>query len=172
MMRAFLLALAVFGLARVGGAGNAVDDDFLMLNILPYSPGRETELAAEAVGCAPEMIAKTLSFMAGDQPVFVVAAGDRRIDNRKYKQRFGVKARMMTAEELDSLTGLHFGGVCPFGVADAVQVYLDESLKAYDIVYPAAGTESSAVRVTPEELYQYSRAVGWIDVGKQPAPEA
>ena len=130
------------------------------------------ELAARALGCEPGRIAKTLSFMAGDQPVFIVAAGDIRIDNRKFKDFFGVKAKMMTAEQLGTLSGLHFGGVCPFGLPEIIQVYLDESLKAYDIVYPAAGTENSAVRVTPEELFVFSHAIGWIDVGKQPAPEA
>lgn len=125
-------------------------------------------LAAQALNCEPGRIAKTLSFMAGEQPVFVVAAGDRRIDNRKYKQRFGVKAKMMTAEELDSLTGLHFGGVCPFGVTDAVQVWLDESLHDFDYVYPACGSDNSAIRVTCEELEQYSRASGWVDVTKLP----
>lgn len=124
------------------------------------------ELAAQALGCEPGRIAKTLSFMAGEQPVFIVAAGDVRIDNHKYKERFGTKAKMMTAEQLETLTGLHFGGVCPFALPDAVDVYLDVSLKAYDIVYPAAGTEISAVRVTPEELERFSRAKGWVDVGK------
>lgn len=126
------------------------------------------ELAAQALGCEHGRIAKTLSFMAGEQAVFIVAAGDIRIDNSKYKQLFATKAKMMTAEQLDALTGLHFGGVCPFALPEAVDVYLDVSLQAYDIVYPAAGTESSAVRVTPEELFRFSRAKGWIDVGKLP----
>lgn len=130
------------------------------------------ELAAQALGCEPGRIAKTLSFMAGHQPVFIVAAGDIRIDNRKFKDFFGVKAKMMTAEQLETLSGLHFGGVCPFGLPEVIRVYLDESLKAYDIVYPAAGTENSAVRVTPEELFTFSRAADWIDVGKQPSAEA
>lgn len=124
------------------------------------------ELAAQALGCEPGRIAKTLSFMAGEQPVFIVAAGDVRIDNHKYKECFGAKAKMMTAEQLETLTGLHFGGVCPFALPEAVDVYLDVSLKAYDIVYPAAGSENSAVRVTPEELERFSRAKGWVDVGK------
>lgn len=123
-------------------------------------------LAAQALGCEEGRIAKTLSFMAGDEPVFIVAAGDQRIDNHKYKERFGTKAKMMSAEILEELTGLHFGGVCPFGLPDSVPVYLDESLRAWDIVYPAAGTESSAVRVTPDELAIFSRAKGWVDVTK------
>ncbi|MBR6028819.1 MAG: YbaK/EbsC family protein [Clostridia bacterium] len=129
------------------------------------------ELAAEAVGCEPGRIAKTLSFMAGAEPVFVVAAGDRRIDNRKFKDRFAAKAKMMTAEELDRLTGLHFGGVCPFGLPDTVHLYLDESLRDWDVIYPAGGTESSAVRVTPEELERFTGARGWVDVCKPAAGE-
>ena len=125
-------------------------------------------LAARALGCEEGRIAKTLSFMAGDQPVFVVAAGDQRIDNRKFKDRFHAKARMMTAEQLESLTGLHFGGVCPFGIPGTVQIWLDESLRAWDVVYPAAGTESSAVRLTLPELERFSGALGWVDVCKGP----
>lgn len=124
-------------------------------------------LAAQALGCEPGRIAKTLSFMVGDQPILIVAAGDCRIDNHRYKQRFGVKAKMMTAEEIDRFTGLHFGGVCPFGIPDGVDIYLDESLRAYDIVYPAAGSDNSAVKVTPAELERFSRAKAWIDVGKE-----
>lgn len=123
-------------------------------------------LAAQALGCEEGRIAKTLSFMAGDAPIFVVAAGDQKIDNSKYKKRFGAKAKMMTAEQLEQFTGLHFGGVCPFGLPENVPVYLDESLKVWDIVYPAAGTEASAVRVTPAELEVFSKASGWVDVTK------
>ncbi len=123
-------------------------------------------LAAEALGCEPGRIAKTLSFMVGEQPVFVVAAGDRRIDNGKFKQRFAAKAKMMSAEELERFTGLHFGGVCPFALPACVQVYLDESLRAWDTVYPAAGTENSAVRVRQEELERFIRSSGWVDVCK------
>lgn len=126
------------------------------------------ELAAKALSCEPGRIAKTLSFMAGDEPVLIVAAGDQRIDNRKFKQRFHVKAKMMTAEELESLTGLHFGGVCPFGLPDTVSLYLDESLRAWDAVYPACGTDNSAIRVTLEELERFSGAKGWVDVTKRP----
>ena len=127
------------------------------------------ELAAQALQCEPARIAKTLSFMAGERPVFIVMAGDARIDNPKYKHLFGVKARMMTAEQLESLTGLHFGGVCPFAVSDVVEVYLDESLRRFTTVYPACGTSNSAIELTLPELEQFSRARGWIDVGKLPA---
>ena len=125
-------------------------------------------LAAEALHCEPGRIAKTLSFMAGEQPMLIVFAGDARIDNRKYKDRFGVKARMMTAEEIERLTGLHFGGVCPFGIPGTVDIYLDESLKRFDPVYPACGSDNSAIEVTLEELERFSRAKGWVDVGKEP----
>ena len=127
-------------------------------------------LAAEALGCEPGRIAKTLSFMAGEQPMLIVFAGDARIDNRKYKDRFGCKARMMTAEEIESLTGLHFGGVCPFGIPETIDIYLDVSLKRFDPVYPACGSDNSAIEVTLAELERFSRAKGWVDVGKEPAP--
>lgn len=125
-------------------------------------------LAAEALHCEPGRIAKTLSFMAGEQPMLIVFAGDARIDNRKYKDRFGVKAKMMTAEEIEGLTGLHFGGVCPFGIPETVDVYLDVSLRRFNPVYPACGSGNSAIEVTLEELERFSRAKGWIDVGKEP----
>lgn len=126
------------------------------------------ELAAQALSCEPGRIAKTLSFMAGEDPILIVLGGEVRIDNRKYKDHFGCKVKMMTAEELDRFTGLHFGGVCPFGIPENVAIYLDESLKLYDPIYPAAGSENSAVRVTCEELERFSRARGWINVGKLP----
>ena len=126
------------------------------------------DLAAQALGCQPGMIAKTLSFMAGERPVFIVAAGDARIDNRRYKEHFGTKARMMTPEELERLTGLHLGGVCPFDLPECIEVYLDETLKAHETVYPAAGNDRSAVRVTPAELETFSRARGWVNVCKLP----
>ena len=125
-------------------------------------------LAAEALGCEPGRIAKTLSFMAGEQPMLIVFAGDARIDNRKYKDRFGVKARMMTAEEIEGLTGLHFGGVCPFGIPETIDIYLDVSLKRFNPVYPACGSSNSAIEVTLDELERFSRARGWVDVGKEP----
>ena len=126
------------------------------------------ELAAAALNCEPGRIAKTLSFMAGDTPMLIVFAGDARIDNRKYKQRFGVKATMMKPEEIERFTGLHFGGVCPFGIPETVAIYLDESLRRFDPVYPAAGSDSSAVLVSLEELERFSRARGWVDVSKLP----
>ena len=128
------------------------------------------ELAAAAIGCGSGHIAKTLSFMVGDQPVFVVAAGDRRVDNGKFKRRFATKARMMTAEELRRHADLSFGGVCPFALPPTVQVWLDESLRGLDPVYPAAGTEHSVVRLSVDELERFSHARGWVDVCKERAP--
>ena len=124
------------------------------------------ELAAQALNCEPCRIAKTLSFMGGEQPILIVAAGDCRIDNRKYKDTFGTKARMMSAEELDRFTGLQFGGVCPFGIPENVTIYLDESLRRFETVYPACGTSNSAIEVTLPELEQFSCAKGWVNVGK------
>ncbi len=124
------------------------------------------ELAAQALHCEGARIAKTLSFMADGKPLLIVLAGDARVDNAKYKHLFGCKAKMMTAEELEHYTGLHFGGVCPFGIPKEVAIYLDESLKRFTTVYPACGTDNSAIEVTPEELEKFSGAAGWIDVGK------
>lgn len=124
------------------------------------------ELAAQALRCEGARIAKTLSFMADGKPILIVLAGDARVDNAKYKHLFGCKAKMMTAEELEHYTGLHFGGVCPFGIPEEVTIYLDESLKRFQTVYPACGTANSAIEVTPEELEKFSGAAGWIDVGK------
>lgn len=130
------------------------------------------ELAAAALHCEPGRIAKTLSFMVGETPVLIVFAGDARIDNPKYKQQFGTKAKMMSAEEIERFTGLHFGGVCPFGIPESIAIYLDESLRRFDPVYPAGGSSNSAVRVSLAELEQFSRARGWINVSKLPETQA
>ena len=124
------------------------------------------ELAAAAIGCEGARIAKTLSYMVGEQPVLIVTAGDSRIDNRRFKDHFAVKAKMMTAEELDQHTGLQFGGVCPFGIPEHVAIYLDESLRRFETVYPSCGTSNSAIEVTLAELEAFSRAKGWIHVTK------
>lgn len=125
------------------------------------------ELAAQALHCEGARIAKTLSFMAGEKPLLIVMAGDTRIDNHKYKERFGCKAKMMTAEELARFTGLQFGGVCPFGIPEDVEIWLDDSLRRFSTVYPACGTSNSAIEVTPAELERFSAARGWVDVGKR-----
>lgn len=124
-------------------------------------------LAAQALGCEPARIAKSLSFENGEGAVLVIAAGDARIDNAKFKHRFGMKAKMLSADKVEPLIGHGVGGVCPFGVKDGVPVYLDESLKRFETVYPAAGTPSSAVHLSLEELERASECEGWVDVCKQ-----
>lgn len=123
-------------------------------------------LAAEAVGVIPARIAKTLSFKLADRVILLVAAGDARIDNTRYKAKFGGKATMLTPEEAAERVGHEVGGVCPFGVEDGVEVYLDVSLQRFDIIYPAAGTPASAVRLSCEELFACSGAREWVDVCK------
>ena len=120
--------------------------------------------AAEALGCKPGMIAKTLSFLQKGEPVLILVEGMARIDNKKYKARFGCKARMIPAEDVERLIGHSVGGVCPFGINDGVTVYLDESLKQHEIVYPAAGDDHSAVRLTIAELEKCSGYTAWVDV--------
>lgn len=124
------------------------------------------ELAAQAVGCEPARIAKTLSFLAGEQGLLIVAAGDARIDNHKYKARFGAKAKMMSPEQALLLVGHGVGGVCPFGVKPGIRVYLDESLRRFETVYPACGSANSAVRLSPEELAAACGGAEWVDVCK------
>lgn len=126
------------------------------------------ELAAAVVGVMPARIAKTLSFKVQDGVILIVAAGDAKIDNRKYKDKFGAKAKMLSAQEAIDLVGHPVGGVCPFAVKEGVTVYLDESLKRFETVFPAAGSAGSAVRLTCDELYESSRAAEWIDVCKIP----
>lgn len=124
------------------------------------------ELAAEALGCKPERIAKTLSFMCGETPILIVTAGDAKIDNHKYKSFFGMKAKMLTPEQAETLIGHAVGGVCPFGVPDNVKTYLDHSLKRFTTVFPACGSSNSAIELTISELEKLSNIVEWIDVCK------
>ena len=126
------------------------------------------ELAAEAVGTEPARIAKTLSFYTKekDAAILIVTAGDMKIDNSKFKQFFGMKAKMLATEDVERLTGHAIGGVCPFGNPDSVKVYLDISMKRFETVFPAAGSGNSAVEMTCEELEQASGALEWIDVCK------
>ena len=126
------------------------------------------ELAALAVGTEPARIAKSLTFMVEDQPIMIIAAGDAKVNNSKYKGYFHKKAKMLTREEVNDLIGHDVGGVCPFGIKDGVDVYLDVSLKRFDKVYPACGSANSAVELTPDELYTLSGCREWIDVCKIP----
>lgn len=125
------------------------------------------ELAAKAVGVEPCRIAKTLSFMTKEGPILFVTAGDARIDNKKYKDQFHVKAKMLTPEEVIELVGHAVGGVCPFGIKEGVFVYLDESLKRFETVFPACGSANSAIELTISELEQCSGYVAWIDISKE-----
>lgn len=124
------------------------------------------ELAAQALHCEPSWIAKSLSFSVNSTPILVVAAGDAKVDNAKYKARFGVKAKMLSHEDAEVLIGHAVGGVCPFCVKEGVEVYLDESLRRFEEVYPAAGSASSAVRLTIPELERASQFIDWVDVCK------
>ena len=126
------------------------------------------ELAAQAVGCEPARIAKTLSFMADQKAVLIVAAGDAKVDNHKYKEQFHTKAKMLSPDEVTELVGHSVGGVCPFGVKEGVAVYLDESLKRFDVVYPACGSSNSAIALTLDELAAYTPGSIWVDVCQLP----
>lgn len=124
------------------------------------------ELAAHALGCAPERIAKTLSFKVKEDCVLIVTAGDVKIDNSKYKAQFGTKASMLKIDEAAELIGHSVGGVCPFAVNNGVKVYLDESLKRFKTVFPACGSSNSAIELTISELEKYSGFIAWVDVCK------
>ena len=126
------------------------------------------ELAALALGVDGARIAKTLSFKKGDSCILILAAGDARIDNRKFKEKFHMKAKMPSPDEVLELVGHPVGGVCPFGINDGIPVYLDVSLKRFETVFPAVGSASSAIELNLDELYKYSKALEWIDVCKLP----
>lgn len=123
-------------------------------------------LAAQALGCEEGKIAKTLSFHVNDKVILVVAAGDVKIDNSKYKARFGTKAKMLSPDEAEPLTGHGIGGVCPFAVKEGVEIYLDESLKRFSTVFPACGSSNSAIELSIEEMEKYSGFTEWIDICK------
>lgn len=126
------------------------------------------ELAALALGVEGARIAKTLSFKKDDSCILILAAGDARIDNHKFKDKFHMKAKMLAPDEVLSIVGHPVGGVCPFGINDGIDVYLDESLKRFGTVFPAVGSANSAIELDLDELYKYSNAIEWIDVCKLP----
>ena len=126
------------------------------------------ELAALALGVDGARIAKTLSFKKDDSCILILAAGDARIDNHKFKDKFHMKAKMLAPDEVLSIVGHPVGGVCPFGINDGIDVYLDESLKRFGTVFPAVGSANSAIELNLDELYKYSNAIEWIDVCKLP----
>lgn len=127
------------------------------------------ELAAKALHCEPCRIAKTLSFLVDGHAILIVAAGDAKIDNPKYKAQFATKAKMLSPAEAESLVGHAVGGVCPFGINEGVDVYLDESLRRFTTVFPACGSSNSAIELTIPELEKYSSPAAWVDVCKLPA---
>ncbi|MCF0121161.1 MAG: YbaK/EbsC family protein [Oscillospiraceae bacterium] len=126
------------------------------------------ELAAHAVGVEPARISKTLSFKTPEGCMLILMAGDARIDNPKFKARFSMKAKMLSAEEVDSMIGHSVGGVCPFGIDPSIPVYLDSSMQRFETVFPAAGSSNSMIELSLDELFRYSNALEWIDVCKLP----
>ena len=135
--------------------------------ILEFGESSATvELAAHALGCAPARIAKTLSFRVGEDCVLIVAAGDAKVDNARFKAQFHTKAKMLTPDEAVALVGHAVGGVCPFANPEGVRTYLDVSLQRFDTVFPAAGSGNSAIQLTCDELAEYSHSLGWVDVCK------
>ncbi len=148
-------------------AANGIED---RIREFPVSSAT-VELAARALGCEPCRIAKTLSFRVGEAAVLIVAAGDAKIDNAKFKAVFHTKAKMLSHDEVETAVGHPVGGVCPFAVNEGVTVWLDASLKRFQTVFPAAGSANSAIELTLPELEQYSGAAGWTDVCKLPETE-
>lgn len=128
------------------------------------------DLAAEALHTEGKRIAKTLSFKKGEGCMLILFAGDAKVDNHKFKERFSTKAKMLNPDEVDSMVGHSIGGVCPFAVSDTVEVYLDESLRRFYTVFPAAGSSNSAIELSMDELYRYANARDWVDVGKDWEP--
>ena len=136
-------------------------------HILEFDVSSATvELAAEALHCEGKRIAKTMSFLVGEQPILIVTAGATKIDNAKYKHFVGAKAKMIPGEEVETIIGHAIGGVCPFAVNDNVKIYLDESLHRFETVFPAAGSPNSAIELTIPELEKYSNFLQWVDVCK------
>lgn len=135
--------------------------------ILEFETSSATvELAAAAAGCEPARIAKSLSFLVDGRAILVVAAGDAKVDNAKYKAQFGTKAKMLSPDQVTEMVGHAVGGVCPFGIRDGVQVYLDESLKRFETVFPACGSGNSAIELSIGELERHSGYTAWVDVCK------
>ena len=122
------------------------------------------ELAAKALNCEPARIAKSLSFKVDEQAILIISAGDVKVNNAKYKAFFGAKAKMLTPDEVKEFIGHEVGGVCPFGINDNVKVYLDESLKRFETVFPACGSSNSAIELNIQDLEKYSKFIEWVDV--------
>lgn len=137
-------------------------------NVIIFEESTATvELAAEALGVSKDEIAKSLSFDQKGETVIVLLAGQRRVDNKKYKKTFSCKAKMLPANEVEERTGHEMGGVCPFGVKEDVKVFLDESLKDYDFVYPACGGHNTAIKLSIDELEMVSQSKGWVEISSK-----
>lgn len=155
-----------FGVDKMGclEVQKFLDDKKLPHKIMYLDESSATvDLAAKAIGVEPAMIAKTLAFKLKNKNIVVVACGTARVDNKKYKEAFGCKAKMLSFDETLEITGHPVGGVCPFGLPEDVEIYLDESLKSFEVVYPAAGSGNSAIKITPEEIEEITGA-SWVDV--------
>ena len=144
-------------LSRFGAAQRVLEFD---------TSSATVELAAQAVGCEPARIAKTLSFRTNGGVILIVTAGDAKVDNPKYKARFGCKAKMLSPDEVLQYTGHDVGGVCPFGIPENVRVYTDVSLQRFRTVFPACGSSNSAIELNCDDLFRLSDSLGWIDVSK------
>jgi len=143
------------------------DEMGMLERVLEFSVSSATVLlAAQALGCEPQRIAKTLSFLVNDKAILIVAAGDARIENKKFKEQFGVKAKMLSPDQVAEMVGHEVGGVCPFAINAGVPVYLDASLKRFKTVFPACGSSNSAIELTIPELEKYSKTDDWVDVCK------
>ncbi len=141
-------------------------ENSLPYEIMEFDAGTETvERAAQALGVTPALIAKTLAFRIKERAVLVVSKGDARIDNQKFKKQFQAKAKMMSPDEVLEITGHPVGGVCPFGLKQPAEIYLDESLRSFDLVYPAAGSPNACMEISPEEIARLTNAP-WVDVCK------
>ena len=125
------------------------------------------ELAAKALNCKPERIAKSLTFLVNDNPLLIVTAGDVKVDNKKFKSEFGVKAKMIAWDDVESYVGHAPGGVCPFDLKENVKVYLDDSLKRFQTVFPAAGSSNSCIELSLEQLEEFTDYIKWVDVSKE-----
>lgn len=141
-----------------------IDDQILEFDVSSAT----VELAAQAVGCEPALICKSLSFKIDERTILILAAGDAKVDNKKYKACFGAKAKMLSPDEVVERIGHAIGGVCPFAVNEGVEVYLDDSMKRFEYVYPAAGSSNSAIKLSLSELEKYSNYRKWVDVCKIP----
>lgn len=138
-------------------------------DILEFESSSATvELAAKLLNVDPAEIGKTLSFRDGDSALLVVASGDAKVDNAKFKNTFGFKARMLNAEEVLNFTGHEVGGVCPFGIEKPIKIYLDASIQRFDFIYPGCGSHNAMIKLSIKEMWEYANALDWVDVCKLP----